>query len=105
VAINVTPIPGLDPTVNDVRMRTAALVDTEILPHEDELFVSRRAGELDADERERARHRSIERREAIKVKVNEAGLWAPTFPRSTAAWASTPGCCALPTVPTRSTRS
>ena len=38
-----TPIPGLDAAVNDVRMRTAALVDTEILPHEDELFVSRRA--------------------------------------------------------------
>jgi len=29
-----TPIPGLDAAVNDVRMRTAALVDTEILPHE-----------------------------------------------------------------------
>ncbi len=80
MAINVTPIPGLDLAVNDVRMRTAALINDEILPHEEILFVSRRAGELDADERERARHRSIELREQIKVRVNEAGLWAPHLP-------------------------
>jgi len=81
VAINVTPIPGLDPAVNDVRLRTAAFVNTEILPHEEALWRTQRSGELDGDERERARHRSIELREEIKAKVNEAGLWAPHLPK------------------------
>jgi acyl-CoA dehydrogenase len=81
VAINVTPIAGVDAAVNDVRLRTADFVNREILPNEDDLWPTRRAGELDAEERERARHRSIELREEIKAKVNEAGLWAPHLPR------------------------
>jgi acyl-CoA dehydrogenase len=81
VAINVTPIPGLDPAVNDVRLRTAAFVNAQILPNEEALWRTQRSGELDGDERERARHRSIELREEIKAKVNEAGLWAPHLPK------------------------
>ena len=80
MAINVTPIAGLDPAVNDVRRRTADFINAEILPNEEILWTARRAGELDEDERERARHRSIELREEIKAKVNEAGLWAPHLP-------------------------
>ena len=80
MAINVTPIPGLDPAVNDIRRRTADFINAEILPNEEVLWRSRRAGELDEDERERARHQSIELREEIKAKVNEAGLWAPHLP-------------------------
>ena len=80
MAINVTPIAGLDPAVNDVRLRTAAFINREILPYEDVLWQNVRSGELDADEQERARHRSIELREEIKAKVNEAGLWAPHLP-------------------------
>ena len=80
MAITVTPIPGLDPAVNDVRLRTAALINAEILPNEEALWRTQRSGELDGDERERARHRSIELREEIKAKVNEAGLWAPHLP-------------------------
>ena len=80
MAINVTPIPGVDPAVNDVRLRTADFVNPEILPNEDVLWRPA-GGELDADERERARHRSIELREEIKAKVNEAGLWAPHLPK------------------------
>ena len=60
VAINVTPIPGLDPAVNDVRLRTAAFVNAEILPNEEALWRAQRSGELDGDERERARQHSIE---------------------------------------------
>jgi len=81
VAINVTPIPGLDPVVNDVRLRTAAFVNAEILPNEEALWGTQRSGALDAEERERARHHSIELREEIKAKVNEAGLWAPHLPQ------------------------
>ena len=81
MAINVTPIPGLDPVVNDVRLRTAAFVNAEILPNEEALWGTQRSGALDAEERERARHHSIELREEIKAKVNEAGLWAPHLPQ------------------------
>ena len=81
VAITVTPIPGLDPAVNDVRLRTAAFVNAQILPNEEALWRTQRSGELDGEERERARHRSIELREEIKAKVNEAGLWAPHLPK------------------------
>ena len=81
MAINVTPIPGLDPAVNDVRLRTAAFVNAEILPNEEALWRTQRSGELDGDERERARQRSIELREEIKAKANEAGLWAPHLPK------------------------
>ena len=80
MAINVTPIPGLDPAVDDIRRRTAEFINAEILPNEEDLWRMRRAGELDGDERERARHRSIELREEIKAKVVEAGLWAPHLP-------------------------
>jgi len=81
VAIAVTPIPDLDPAINDVRQRTADFVNTEILPNEDVLWGTWRSGELDGDEQERARHRSIELREEVKAKVNEAGLWAPHLPK------------------------
>jgi len=37
VAINVTPVPGLSPEINDLRRRTAELINTEVLPIEDEL--------------------------------------------------------------------
>ncbi len=78
--INVTPIPGLDPQINDIRRRTADFVNTEILPNEEILWRSRRRAELDGDEREASRQQSIEMREKIKAKVNEAGLWAPHLP-------------------------
>ena len=37
MAINVTPIPGLSHEINDIRRRTADLINTEILPHEEVL--------------------------------------------------------------------
>jgi len=33
VPINVTPIPGLSPDINDLRRRTADLVNTVVLPN------------------------------------------------------------------------
>ena len=81
MAINVTPIPALDPEINDIRRRTAEFVNAEILPNEETLWRSRREGGLTEDEREHSRRQSIELREEIKVKVNQAGLWAPHLPK------------------------
>ena len=81
MAINVTQIPGLDPDVNDLRSRTADFINAEVLPNEEVLWRSRRGAELTEDERESSRRRSIELREEIKAKVNQAGLWAPHLPK------------------------
>src|SRR5450759_787168 len=79
--INVTPITGLDPDVNDLRSRTADFINAEVLSNEEVLWRSRRGAELTEDERESSRRRSIELREEIKAKVNGAGLWAPHLPK------------------------
>jgi acyl-CoA dehydrogenase len=77
VAMNVKPIPTLDERINDIRMRTAEIINDWILPNEDTLWRFRRNGEVsDHDRRE-----SIQLREEIKAKVWEAGLWAPHLPQ------------------------
>ena len=81
MAINVTPVPGLSPEITDLRRGTAELINTEVLPIEDELWQSRRGAALSEDEREVARRRSIELREQVKAKVFQAGLWAPHLPK------------------------
>jgi acyl-CoA dehydrogenase len=79
--INVTPIVGLSDEINDVRRRTADLVNDEILPNEAVLWRSARgAGHID-DEHVDPRRESIELRESVKAKVAEAGLWAPHLPQ------------------------
>jgi acyl-CoA dehydrogenase len=74
--MNVKPVPALDERINDIRLRTAAIVNTWILPHENELWGYRRAAEPD----ESARKRSMELRQQIKNEVKMAGLWAPHLP-------------------------
>ncbi|MDQ2729557.1 MAG: acyl-CoA dehydrogenase family protein [Actinomycetota bacterium] len=76
VAMNVNPVPTLDERINDIRLRTAAIVNTWILPNEDTLWGYRRAAEHD----EVARQRSLELRQEISHEVKEAGLWAPHLP-------------------------
>ncbi len=80
MAINVTPIPGLDPAVNAIRRRTADFINAEILPNEEALWGRRQPMGQTEDEREHSRRQSIELREDVKAKVNEAGLWAPHLP-------------------------
>ncbi len=81
MAINVTPVAGLSDQINDVRLRTAALVNDEVLPNEALLWRSPRV-EGQSDEIELARRReSLDLREHIKTKVVEAGLWAPHLPK------------------------
>ena len=78
--INVTPIPGLSPEINDIRRRTADLVNEEILPNEEVLWQSRRGAEESKEQRDDRRRESAELREEIKAKVVRAGLWAPHLP-------------------------
>jgi acyl-CoA dehydrogenase len=81
MGISVTPIPGLSPQINDIRRRTADIINNQILPNEQALWRFRRGAELTADERETSRRESHELREQIKAKVFEAGLWAPHLPQ------------------------
>jgi acyl-CoA dehydrogenase len=78
--INVTPINGVSPQVNNIRRRTADFLNEEILPHEEVLWRGSRVPSATDDERDARRHESLELREAIKAKVVAAGLWAPHLP-------------------------
>jgi acyl-CoA dehydrogenase len=73
--MHVNPIPTLDERINDIRMRTAEIVNNDILPNEDVLWAVRRGQVTDAE-----RRAAIEAREHVKAKVWEAGLWAPHLP-------------------------
>jgi acyl-CoA dehydrogenase len=73
--MNVQPIPAVSERINQVRMLTAEIVNREILPHENELWVGR-----SADSPTSARKHAHDLREGIKAKVKQAGLWAPHLP-------------------------
>ena len=75
MAMNVQPIPGVSDRVNQIRMLTAEIVNKEILPHENELWVARSSKAPDS-----SKQRGHELREGIKAKVKRAGLWAPHLP-------------------------
>jgi acyl-CoA dehydrogenase len=74
--MNVQPVPTLDDRINDIRMRTAEIINKDILPNEDVLWAYHRGGEV-TDHQRREAH---ELREQIKARVWEAGLWAPHLP-------------------------
>jgi acyl-CoA dehydrogenase len=73
--ITVTPIAGLDDHINDIRTRTARIVNEEILPNEANLWVGRRSN---AGEEERAEAKVL--REKVQDRVKSEGLWAPHLP-------------------------
>jgi acyl-CoA dehydrogenase len=76
--MNVKPIPTLDERINDIRMRTAEIINDDILPNETKLWNFRRGGDTISDvEKKEAR----ELREDIKSRVRKAGLWAPHLPQ------------------------
>jgi acyl-CoA dehydrogenase len=79
MAMNVKPIPTLDGRVNDIRMRTAEIVNEWILPNEGLLWNLGRGGDEAASDHDR--RRAIELREEIKEVVWNAGLWAPHLPK------------------------
>jgi acyl-CoA dehydrogenase len=73
--INVTPIAGLSDYINDIRVRTARIVNEEILPHESALGVARRS---EASDEQRGQAKTL--REQIRARVKSEGLWAPHLP-------------------------
>lgn len=75
MSMNCKPISTVDERINDIRMRTAEIVNTDILPNESRLWAERRA-----DETFHERAAILELRADIKEKVKKAGLWAPHLP-------------------------
>jgi acyl-CoA dehydrogenase len=73
--INVTPIAGLSDHINDIRLRTARIVNEKILPDEAVLWRGRQAR---ASEEERAESKAL--RVKVQEKVKAEGLWAPHLP-------------------------
>ncbi len=73
--INVTPISGLSDHINDIRLRTARIVNEEILPNEATLWAARRG---QVGDEERAQAKAL--REKIQARVKSEGLWAPHLP-------------------------
>ena len=74
MAMNVKPIPTVDDRINDIRGRTAEIVNTDILPNEAALWANpdkQAHGERVA---------TLELRAAVQDKVKRAGLWAPHLP-------------------------
>lgn len=64
--MQIAPIPGLDDEINDIRQRTAAIVDESIIPNENLLRTpTPEAHELRVD---------------IRKRVKAEGLWAPHLP-------------------------
>ncbi|HET9731232.1 MAG TPA: acyl-CoA dehydrogenase family protein [Acidimicrobiales bacterium] len=75
MAINVKPVATLDDRINDIRTRTAEIINQEILPHEAEIWNFRRNGNAEGRDAARAL------REKVKQRVKDAGLWAPHLPQ------------------------
>ncbi len=75
--INISADPGLPDHVNDVRLRTAAIVNDHILPREAELWAQRRGTAVTEADHEAARTA----REEVRAAVRAAGLWAPHLPK------------------------
>ncbi len=75
--MNVKPIPTLSERINEIRQLTATIVNKEILPNENMLWVWRADGRLTESELQESR----ELRERIKEKVKQTGLWAPHLPK------------------------
>ena len=72
--MNVKPIATLDERINDIRGRTAEIVNEDIIPNESVLWRS-------AEDSSFTEHNeALELRAAIKERVKSAGLWAPHLP-------------------------
>ena len=74
--MKVRPIPGASERVNEVRALTARIVNEEILPHENRLWIREaRPPYSEADVEE-----SAVLRRHVRERVRQAGLWAPHLP-------------------------
>src|SRR6476660_5770575 len=75
VTMNCQPVPTLDPRINDIRMRTARIVNEHILPNERRLWASSSDQLTWTEQTER-----LELQAEIKALVQREGLWAPHLP-------------------------
>jgi acyl-CoA dehydrogenase len=73
--ITVTPTEGLSDHINDIRLRTARVVNDLILPNESLLWSTRRGKATDE-----ARAEAKALRQEIQETVKSEGLWAPHLP-------------------------
>jgi acyl-CoA dehydrogenase len=76
MTMNVHPIPTIDERINDIRMRTASIVNEWVLPNEAVLWHLGRNGDVS----DRDRRAALALREEIKAVVWKEGLWAPHLP-------------------------
>jgi acyl-CoA dehydrogenase len=76
MVMNVKPVPTLDERINDIRLRTAAIVNEDIVPNERILWRGRASGAGDVERKE-----SRELRGQVKERVKKEGLWAPHLPQ------------------------
>jgi acyl-CoA dehydrogenase len=74
--MNVQPVPTLPDRINQIRMLTAEIVNKDILPNENRLWVFHRDGTIGESEKQKAKALRLE----IQNKVKQAGLWAPHLP-------------------------
>ena len=75
MAMNVQAISTLSDRVNQIRLLTAEIVNKDILPNENKLWVWGKAGVTDSD-----KEKATDLRHEIQNKVKQAGLWAPHLP-------------------------
>ncbi len=75
MAMNIQAIPTVSDRINQIRYSTAQIINTEILPNENRLWIFSRD---DYSESEVEDARTL--RHEIQAKVKEAGLWAPHLP-------------------------
>ena len=76
MAMNVQPVPTLSDRTNEIRAKTAEIINTDVLPNETELWAWRRNGSIDESGKAAARELRLD----IQAKVKAAGLWAPHLP-------------------------
>jgi acyl-CoA dehydrogenase len=72
--LNVNPVPTLDEQTNVIRMRTAEIINEYVLPYERELWQGSGHGGEQPDKV------AAERRDDVRRRVKEGGLWAPHLP-------------------------
>ena len=85
MAMNVKPVPTLNNEVNEIRLATADIVNREILPNEQKLWVWVEDSANSQNEVHRA-DQAKELRKHVQNTVKKAGLWAPHLTRNMAAW-------------------
>lgn len=78
MGMNVKPIPALDDEINEIRLATAEIVNTHILPNEGRLW-GWMADSANATNEVKTEAKAL--REEIQNTVKDANLWAPHLPR------------------------